>query len=426
MSRGRAIILRTETRIAPFGDPVAEVFFSGETLAETQDRALGGIGLEVVRAADPAEAIALARGSSGRCLLLLDRVYLSEKAARDFWKAAAKAPRPSALALTKNASVEYTRPLQDVLERDDRVIHDVVEIDPARLPPAEDDAIAWMHRVRDEAQPVDVPKREIVIEVPLPVIGERERAIMRYPLTSTVVVAVDHWVHVLWLNQLAFPIRWLELFRRRPLWALWRALSAFSMKGDRLLLRLVRVERGAQIHPTASLSGSIVGAGAKIGAHVTLKNSIVGAGAIIEDHSVLLNSVVGPRALITSNTFLVSSAVYPDATVGNYKLQVSLIGRGAYVHVWAGFIDAKFVGHVAVQHRGALVSTERSFLGSVVGHRAQVVAKILIHPGREIPNDAMIVMRPDEVVSIVPADIEPGRPMVRDRGTLVPLGREQP
>ena len=66
----------------------------------------------------------------------------------------------------------------------------------------------------------------------------------------------------------------------------------------------------------------------------------------------------------------------------------------------------------------------RQFIGSVVGHRARVAAKVLIHPGREIPNDALIVMRPDEVVSVVPADIQPGVPMVRDRGTLVPLGRE--
>ena len=116
---------------------------------------------------------------------------------------------------------------------------------------------------------------------------------------------------------------------------------------------------------------------------------------------------------------------YPGATIGNYKLQVSLIGRDAYINAWAGFVDAKFVGSVKVQHKGELLSTERSFLGSVIGHRAKVAAKILIHPGREIPNDTVVVMRPDEVVSVIPDDMPPNVPMVRDGGTLVPLGQER-
>ena len=124
------------------------------------------------------------------------------------------------------------------------------------------------------------------------------------------------------------------------------------------------------------------------------------------------------------NTFLVSSVLYPEATVGNYKLQVSLIGRGAYVNPWAAFVDAKFVGHVKVQKDGALVSSERAFLGSCIGHRAKMAAKVMIQAGRDVPNDTVVVMRPDEVVRVVPASLPPGVPHVRDRGTLVPLGEE--
>jgi hypothetical protein len=36
-----------------------------------------------------------------------------------------------------------------------------------------------------------------------------------------------------------------------------------------------------------------------------------------------------------------------------------------------------------------------------------------------------VVMRPDEVVSVVPPDLKPGVPLVRDGGTLVPLGQEK-
>jgi carbonic anhydrase/acetyltransferase-like protein (isoleucine patch superfamily) len=426
VTKGWAVILRTDTVIAPFGDPVAEAFMSGESLAETQDRALRAAGLAVQRAASTAEAAeAIQRAPKGRpVLLLLDRIFISEKAVRDFLRAAKAAPRPASLALLVNASVEYTLPLQDVRREGDRVVHDVVLVDGATLPPPSPDPVGWLHAIRDSAQPVLVPMREIAVQVPLPVIGEGPRPFMRYPVTSTVVVSLEHWVHVLWLNQIAFGIRWMELLRRRPLWALFRALSAGSLDFDRIRDRFVARGRGARIHPSASISTSILGPRVQIGAHATVRNSIVGEGAILQDHAVLLNSVVGPGCLVTENTALVSSVAYPEATIGNYKLSVCLIGRGAYVNAWAGFIDARFRDAVKVNHKGALVSSERAFLGSVVGHRAKVAAKVLIHPGREIPNDTVIVMRPDEVVSLIPKDLPAGRPVVRDHGTLVPLGQE--
>jgi carbonic anhydrase/acetyltransferase-like protein (isoleucine patch superfamily) len=423
--KGRAVIIRTETSIAPFNEHVSLAFFSGETLAESQDRAFAAIGFEVVRVAGVEEAIAKAQ--SGPALLMLDRVYVSEKALRDFIAACKKASGPSALALSKNVSVEYTLPLQDVRDGGERVVHDVVWVPKSEsgLPSGgAEDPVAWMHALRDRAAPVEVPKREIAVEVQLPVIGEQTRTTMQYPITSTIVVSIEHWVHVLWLNQIAFGIRWMELIGRRPIWAFLRAVGAWSIDRDRIIAHMVSKGRGTKIHPTATVASSILGRDVQVGPHVTVRNSIIGDGAILQDHAVILNSVIGGRCLITENTVLVSCASYPEATIGNYKLQVSLIGRGAYVNVWAGFIDAKFRGTVQVSHRGALASTERAFLGSVVGHRAKVAAKILIQPGREIPNDAWIVMRPDEVVSEIPRDLPAGRPLVRDRGTLVPLGEE--
>jgi hypothetical protein len=79
---------------------------------------------------------------------------------------------------------------------------------------------------------------------------------------------------------------------------------------------------------------------------------------------------------------------------------------------------------VKVQHHGKPTSSGRAFLGSCVGHRAKVAAKVMIQAGRELPNDLVVVMRPDEVVRVVPDDLPPGVPLVRDRGTLVPLGQE--
>lgn len=423
--RPRAVILRTDTVISPFGEPASEAFFTHQTIAQTHDQIFGWLGFDVVRADTVAAAIEAIRAVDGApVLLLLDRIYVSEKAAKDFLKAAKKIARPAALGLEINVSVEYTLPLQDVRVDGDTVVHDVLLVDGATLPQPIEDPVAWLRTLRDDATVVVVPKRELVVEVPLPVIGERDATRMKYPITSTNVVSIEHWVHVLWLNQIAFGIRWMEVLRRHPIWGALRAASALSANPENMLAKLVRKGRGVKIHPTAHVSASILGDGVQIGPHATVRNSIVGAGAVVQDHAALINSVIGPRCLITENTFCVSCVSYPEATIGNYKLQVTLIGRGAYINAWAGFVDAKFSGTVKVCHRGALVSTQRAFIGSVVGHRAKVAAKVLIHPGREVPNDTVIVMRPDEVVSVVPEGLPAGKPVVRDRGTLVPLGEE--
>ncbi len=431
---GLAVILKTETTISPFGDHVSRAFFTHETLAQTQDRALKRLNLSVVRVDHPAQIKAKIEASGGPALIMLDRVYLSEKAAKDFMKAA-RPKAPASLALSINASVDYTLPLQSVQraqvpdgktgESKEAVVHDVVFASADALPAPEDDPLRWFSALHEKARPVDVPKREIVAPVRLPTIGERQASTLNYPVTSTVVVSIEHWVHILWLNQIAFGIRWMELLRRKPLWGLWRMLTGMPTNRFALMDRLVRIERGARVHPSAFTSGAIIGAGANIGARATVRNSIVGEGAIVEDNATVLNTVVGPGAMVMAGTFLVSTVIYPNATVGNHKLQVSLIGEEAYVNAWAGFVDAKFVGHVKVEKDGALQSTERAFLGSCVGHRAKVGAKILIMPGREVPNDAMVVMRPDEIISTVPAQLPPNTPLVRDQGTLVPLGQER-
>ena len=137
---GRAVILSTGAVIAPFGDPVSRSFFAGQTLAETQDEAFAKCRLEVVRVDTVAEALEAVRTApSGPTLILLDHMYLSWRAARDFVKTARKGPRPAALTLTINASVDYALPLHVVLRDGDLVVHDVDLVDREDLPAADDE-----------------------------------------------------------------------------------------------------------------------------------------------------------------------------------------------------------------------------------------------------------------------------------------------
>ena len=424
---GRMVVLPTDTVITPFNEHPRLAIFTDQTIEAWQHDTATKNRLELVKADSPEHAAELLAGCKPNQfgVLILDRHFITPKILKDFIRVSKKSDSECLrVSLARNASVEYTEPLQTLDKNGDRIAHDIYFFKNSRsVSPANGD---WLSELRKLATWIDVPKKEIVRNIPLPTIGEQKATSMRYPVTTSIVVSIEHWVHILWLNQLSFGIRWVDLvLRQRPFWALFKAFSAMSFNIENIMNRLVSRGSRCKIHPTAHISGSIIGSGVTIGPNVTIRNSYICANAVIQDHAVILNSVIGEGALILENTFLVSSTCYPQSTVGNYKLQVSLIGRGAYVNAWAGFVDAKFVGSVNVSHKGELTSTDRSFLGSVVGHGAKVAAKVLIHPGREIPNETVIVMRPDEIVSVVPDNIKPNQPLVRHEGTLVPLGMEK-
>ena len=241
------------------------------------------------------------------------------------------------------------------------------------------------------------------------------------PVTSTLAAHVEHWVHILWLNQATFGTRWLEIARAHKLWVAWRALTSPPYTVAAVTRRFVHCGKNVRIHPSAWVEASILGDNVVIGARASVRHAVLGDGVVVGDHATVLSSTLGDGVKVTPRTFVVWSAAYPQAVLSNYKLQVSLIGRGASLSTWAGFIDAKLQGTIEVRHDGKLQSTQRSFLGSCLGHGAHVGAKVLLLPGREVPNGAFLTMRDDELVREIPAELPPGVALVRHQGTLVPL-----
>ncbi|MBN2359112.1 MAG: hypothetical protein JXR83_06640 [Deltaproteobacteria bacterium] len=433
----RALVVTTGTAVAPFGDDVGDSLLLCSTLQRAVAGALSELGLAVHRAPG---ADGLAASADELVLVLADRLFVSRKLLRDFLPAAL-ARLPAQLWLRRTPSVDYLLPVTDAVseplaaaEREtssarlariesaatERVGFDLFLLRGRELP-RDLAGDALLAALRQRCGPVVVTKRELTVPMRLPIVGDAGQQMMALPITSTLAAEVRHWVHILWLNQLAFGMAWMDLLRDHKLWALWRLATAFPFGRARLFRRLVRSGKNCRIHPTAHVELSVLGDNVVVGPRASIRNSVVGDGCEIGDHAVLLSSTVASGAFVTAKTFFVFSAAYPGATIGNYKLQVSLIGRDAHINSWAGLIDAKLRGDIRVERDGALRSTGRSFLGSCVGHRAVVASKILVQPGRMIPNDAVIVMRPDEVVSAVPADLPPGEPLVRHQGTLVPL-----
>lgn len=448
----RALIVETGRKIAPFDEAPPRAHWAGTTVGGAVRDALVRRGIaiaELGRDAPPPRA-ETQRDAKAPTLVLADHTFVSDKCLGDFLDAALSAwehndyptTTPLRLALAKTPAVDFLRPVSSAVVEPldatgpgarppkawrvealatERVAYDCFLVDEI---PAAATGHELLAVLRESAGRVVVRKRELGIPLRLPVLGDARETQAVVPVTSTVAAHVEHWVHILWLNQVAFGVRWMELVRAHKLWTFARVLAAFPFAPlPRLLRSFVWKGRGVRIHPTAHVEASILGDGVVIGPRASVRNSILGAGVEVGDHATVLSSSLGDRTFVTPRTFVVWSAAYPDAVISNYKLQVSLLGRGASLSTWAGLIDAKLQGTVEVKHDGALVSTERSFIGSCIGHGAFVGAKVLVMPGREIPNGAFIAMRPDELIVDVPADLPAGVPLVRDQGTLVPLDR---
>lgn len=446
----RALIIETGRTISPFGEAPGLAHWAGTTMGAAVRESLAKRNIEII---DVKKGEHPPPSDSEPVLVLADHTYVSDKCLGDFIDASfdlvtsgpARGDISARLALARTPAVDFVRPVSSAsvepfdesgpggrpdkpwraeAEAKERVAFDCFLME--RIPPA-DNGDELLAKLRADSRRVVVKKRELGIPLRLPTLGSAQETKAIVPVTSTVAAHVEHWTHILWLNQLAFGIRWMDIARQHKLWCAWRALLSFPFTPfARVMRSFVRKGRGVKIHPTAHVEASILGDGVVIGARASVRNSILGAGVEVGDHGTVISSSLGANTFVTPRTFVVWSASYPDAVLTNYKLQVSLVGRGASLSTWAGLIDAKLQGHVDVKHDGKIASTERSFLGSCVGHGAFVGAKVLIMPGREIPNGTFIAMRPDELVTDVPADLPAGVPLVRDAGTLVPLDRLLP
>jgi acetyltransferase-like isoleucine patch superfamily enzyme len=436
----RALWIRTGRLVSPFSEPPGDALYGRTTVGAAVKECLTRRGLDVV----DVDADAEVPEADEPTVVLADHCFVTEKCLGDFLGSAfdvVAGGEPARLALARTPSVDFLRPVSSAAieafdtsgpgaravvpgrfaTRFEHAARERVAYDCFFVPRVKAQAArSLLETLRADARRVVVGKKELGIPLRLPTLGEQNGTLL-IPVTSTLAAHVEHWVHILWLNQAGFGAQWLDLVRAHKGWAAWRALRAAPWSFAALTKSFVKTGRDVRIHPTAHVEASILGDGVVVGAGASVRNSIVGDGVVIGDRATVLSSTLGARVSVTPRTFVVWSAAYEGAVLSNYKLQVSLIGRHASLSTWAGFIDAKLQGHVDVRHDGALVSTERSFLGSCLGHGGHVGAKVLLLPGRELPGGTFVAMRPDELIADVPRELPAGVPLVRDQGRLVPL-----
>jgi carbonic anhydrase/acetyltransferase-like protein (isoleucine patch superfamily) len=404
----KAYVVARGQPIAPFGEPAARLEIGLRPWGEAQADLLRSFGLEVV----PVARLEDVPGDAPR-VVTFDDVYFTRRVLKSLLALWKKAGQPASQVGLPSDSC-FVRQFSDLLTL--RAAEGLTLYDLYALPAGADLA---------DARPLAVVFKEREVRVPIPAQVTGHEAWV-HPITTSVCLHLEHWLHVLQASRLAIQVAWVDAVVARPWWGAWLVLKALWPGRGRLLWRLLgranRIGRGVDIHPTARVEGCIIGDGAKIGAQALVRGALIGAGAVLEDRCNVAYSVVGPRSFVSKYTLIYTSALMAEANVG-MSMQMCLVGRRAALTPRATPIDVQPGGKVRVKHKGAFVPVDLPVLGSCYGHDTFVGADVYIGAGRALPNGTRLGPAPERVLRDIPDEVDPEAVYVVRDGALVPLRR---
>ncbi|MEC7948854.1 MAG: hypothetical protein VX265_14900, partial [Myxococcota bacterium] len=241
---------------------------------------------------------------------------------------------------------------------------------------------------------------------------------------------VDHWSHVVRVNQLALVALgeearfWWDANGWLPrLWQILKLLvRARTLSRRALFHHLLPVSREAQIHETAVVEASRVAAGAYIGPHAVVRGSVIGPGARIEDSATVNLSSIGADCQVERFAIVNLCVLYPGACISKTDgFQGSVLGRHAFVAQGATGLDMSFGAPVTVRHRGERVSSGQHFLGVALGHDVVVGNGVRLNYGVDVPNGAILVAPRDGLIRDA-SGAAPGVPVLwQHDGSVAPI-----
>ena len=255
------------------------------------------------------------------------------------------------------------------------------------------------------------------------------------PLLSgpAMVHQLDHWTHIVRVNQLALlaraeaaRLRWEQSgWLRRIVLVLGILWRAGALRKDRILAALSEKGQKVDIHPTAVVEMCVLGDNVQIGPHAIVRASVLGDGVKIEDHATVNLSVLGAGSTVGRYGMLNLSTLYPQAMVSHGGgFQACAFGARSFVAWGATILDLSFGRTVQVRHQGALQDSGQHFLGAAVGHDAVVGNSVRLTYGAEVPNAAMLVASAEGLIRDA-SEAPPGQPARwAPGGGTTPLGKK--
>lgn len=321
--------------IAPFGVTADDCPIGDATLGEVRAETLRRCGL-----VPPTTKVTDSDVVTGPALVLADDVWITRRALASFLTAAraqtTTTQAPARLRLPTSRLLELLLPLQDVPIDDDGALYGCVYV-PAGV-------TASAGELLDSAAGLSVPFKEIPAIVPVPrtLLGVASGQ-MTWPLTSTVVMRLRHWVHVLRASHVAPQVWLLERALRSPVRSAVRLLLGLrpssSLREAAWKRQFVFVGRRCQIHPSAVVEGSVIGDDVVIGPGAVVLNSVIGAGSRLEQRTHVSQCTLGRRTFMSLNSSMQACVTFDDADACANNLQACVVGARAGLTSFARALD---------------------------------------------------------------------------------------
>jgi carbonic anhydrase/acetyltransferase-like protein (isoleucine patch superfamily) len=412
----KAVILTTGRRISPFDDPVGECLVLDRPIQESLTDTLHQAGAKQARFQDEDSEISGDEAS----LVATDDLWLTVELAKAFVSAAKDTGRPSVLAIPEGLLTQYTETLQDLGRA-------TVDGRACRIYP-----LAWLpagepRRLRtsfatdsDGLEPIIVEDQSKPLHFPLHKALAPEGR-LTLPLTDRAAVRICHWMHILRANQMALTAYGHSLLTTPRIRLLWTFAKARSLNRWRVMQKLVHKGKGCDIHPSAIVEASTLGAGVSVGAGAVVRLSHLADGVSVNDHAHVSASVLGQGASVSRMAMLQGCVLYPGAETGHYGFQLCVVGRDTFLGGEVFLADFNADGEVTVWHDGAVVPAGTNLLGCAVGHDVRIFMGTTVDPGREIPNGYVILGPRERVISKIPQGLPRGVPLTGHRGVLRPV-----
>ncbi|MCG3173667.1 MAG: hypothetical protein GMKNLPBB_01867 [Myxococcota bacterium] len=425
-------VLASPELVEPFLDRPGEALVLDASLREVQEALARYSGLMVETAAVP-DAI-----TDFPCLVIGEESFVS----REFWESFLNAPAEvSAIAaLPDRLLTSWFTPCARYLDLPAEDLRGVRLCRLTSAPPPGLSTESFWGWAAGRLSPCIVDPGEQFEEISQPLRPGLERS-ERIPDTSRIAVHLRHWVPILLLNLLLPRIARRQWLEERGWWSPHNILGRFSSNPWMRQRAENVLGRGVRIHPTAYVEGSVIGANVKIGAGAMVRGSYIGDNVTVGDFTRLINCVVARDCHTLNDSFFSHCVSYPGATLSNFQMRYVLLGRSVFVTSGVIFYSERHEGTIPVQDRVAVqgedgkesvsiqsVDTGRRVLGGCIGHGCILGTRAIFDGGCALPNDYMIVMRPEESVTKIPVDIGggPHAPVIWRNGRLVPLSRVFP
>lgn len=197
---------------------------------------------------------------------------------------------------------------------------------------------------------------------------------LRVPQVTRLLGEIDHWLHLLNLNQ--------------------------------ALLQTVRAAKGAlgsqnaidgnvRAHPSALVEGSILSDGVEIEQSASVLGSFLGKDVKIGDHAIFHDCVIGEGCHTLVDTHMRRVVALPGSTLSNLGVEDLLIGRDVFLTTAVAFFGNGPGKNVQIDG----MDSGRAALSGAIGNRCILGARALFQAGLTVPSGTLIVMRPDEGLS---------------------------